>query len=74
MRKNSLLFALIILPISIFLAWGMSNAIDDDKFKDNNASEVIRPPSCCRILLSGNGIRTAQYGNGNAEQRPRNVA
>jgi AmmeMemoRadiSam system protein B len=45
MHKNSLSSALIILSISICLAWGISNAVDDNNLKDNNDSEEIRHPS-----------------------------
>jgi len=44
MHKNSLVSVLIILSISIFLAWSISNAVDDN-LKDNNDSEEIRLPS-----------------------------
>jgi AmmeMemoRadiSam system protein B len=53
MQKKSLLFAYIILPITIFLAWGMSNAIDDDRLTDNNTSEEIRPPSVAGSFYPG---------------------
>ncbi len=53
MNKNSLLSAFIILPISISLAWGMSNAIDDDRLKDNNTPEEIRPPSVAGSFYPG---------------------
>lgn len=44
MHKNPLLFVMLILSVSICLAWGISNAVDDN-LKDNNDSEEIRPPS-----------------------------
>ena len=53
MQKKSLLFVLIILPIAICLLWGMSNAIDDDKLKNNYTSEEIRPSSAAGSFYPG---------------------
>ncbi len=45
MHKNSHLFVLVTLLISICLVWGISNAVDNNYLKDNNDSVEIRHPS-----------------------------
>jgi AmmeMemoRadiSam system protein B len=53
MHKNSLIYTLIILSISICLACGISNALDDNTLKDNSDSEEIRHPSVAGSFYPG---------------------
>lgn len=53
MRKNPILFVSVILSISICLAWGISNAVDDNNLKDNNDPEEVRLPSAAGSFYPG---------------------
>jgi AmmeMemoRadiSam system protein B len=58
MLKNYRISVLIFLSISICLAWGISNAVDDNNLKDNNDSVEIRPPSVAGSFYPRNASET----------------